>query len=741
MNQGQPDSYHCQKSLMFIDLVGYSRLMERNEEQAIVLLEKYQNIAVRKIEKYNGSVVEFVGDAVFACFDQASEAVPAACEIQTALAKEDVKFLHHSTSIQARIGLHSGEVRLKDGGVFGDSVNIAARLEPISVPGGICLSYAMLKLLPEPIPQPLLDLGKKKLKNIVDSVGVILVRPSGIDWRIRLFYQKYRISQFLNSKPYFSMAMVTALFFLVLIFLPLSSEKRHLANYLEVSDFKNINTQGGGVNYFSAGISAAVRSQLGTIPNMLIVDGSKGVRGDLRLEGTVQKYQNQIRLSYTLIRNKDNVQIAAGQLDGSYNDIFVFQDRVAADIAGHIYNEFSLTSDRPAALKMTENIEAYDYYLQGLEKLKISKTHDNLDDAIQSFSSALLHDSKFALANSGLCQAYLEKYKFTQVSQWASKAQEYCQLAFKQDDSLLRVYITLATLYTETGRFESALESLTKVFAVEPYNVEAKLSFANVLRLQNKGKAAEAMLRDLLLDHSRNWHVYMQLSSLLMHTGRIEEAISVYQQALKFSPENSMIYSNLGGAYLYVGDFEEAANAFAESVRIAPSSWGYSNSGTLYYHAGNYHKAAAMFRNAIRLAPEDFRWRVNLADTIRQIPEQEADAEQYYLQGIKLAQAGLQVNDSDPGTHMYLATSYLFTGQFSLAKEHLEKAKKLSPDDANTLYIELKYWEVLNKPERALAVLKKLLATGYAAQLLDNDPDLSRLRADVRFQTILTATE
>ena len=136
------DSRHCEQTLMFTDIVGYSRLMGRNEAMAIELLGEYRKILLAHIEAQDGRLVECIGDAIFARFDTAAKATAAAIAIQQHLQTFNELRDKKLPRLQTRIGLHKGEVTLRDQAIFGDTVNIAARLEPLVSP----MVYAFRKL-------------------------------------------------------------------------------------------------------------------------------------------------------------------------------------------------------------------------------------------------------------------------------------------------------------------------------------------------------------------------------------------------------------------------------------------------------------------------------------------------------------------------------------------------------------------------------------------------------------------
>ncbi len=730
---------HRQLTLMFTDIVGYSRLMGQNERQTIELLGEYRRILLAQIENYGGTVIEFIGDAVFASFVTPTAAVNAGIAIQEDLGT----FNRHSApslpKLQSRIGIHTGEVAMQNGALFGDDVNIAARLEPIAVAESLCISEGVYTAVRHQLAAPVLALGLQPLKNIESKVRAYLVRPSGITVGTQAHYLLRKVKQKINAYRYPLAACLLALVTAGFYFIPRWLVPGYNANYVEIADFKNLMSEDGGPDYFSAGITEALRSQLADIRDVYILRADQGVRGPLRLEGSVQRIGESLRIAYQLFRRRDNAQIAGGKLDASYQDIFILQDRVVGEIARYLAQEFGLQNFRPAALKLTADTTAYDFYLRGLAFLRRPQSHENFDEAIKLLSTALVHDRNFALANAGLCRAYRGKYKLTRNAAWTTRAEEFCQLARQQDDSLSEVYESLGSIYRETGREEEAVAILQQAIEIDDANVDALIELATVYKRQKKLELAESTFAQVIAMQPEYWRGHHELATFYFHQSRLPEAVTSYTKVLAITPENAIGLSNLGVAYFYLADYKSAAQALEKSVALSPSSWSYSNTGTMYYFSGDYEKAADMFRQAIKLAPEDFRWHVNLADALRQIPDQTEKAKTHYQKTIELASQGLAVNDKDATLHQYLAVGHLFSGQRDIAGDHLNQALKLSPKNIDILYTSVKFWSVLEQFDKAMDALAVLVEAGYSPDLIKADPDLKSLRRHPRYRKIVFA--
>ncbi len=702
--------------------------MGQNENQTIGLVGEYRRILLTRIEEFEGHVIEFIGDAVFARFDASLSAVNAGIAIQNDLQAFNENSESHMPALRTRIGIHSGEVTQKDEALFGDDVNIAARLEPLAVSDGLCISESVYKAVKSEISQPIKKLGAQALKNIDGKIRAYLILPKGITKRTHLHYALRTFQQKIIAFRYpLAVALICLIasgFYLV----PRWLVPGYTANYVEIADFKNLMSDGGKSDYFSAGITEALRSQLADMEDVYILDPTKGVRGPIRLEGSIQKVGDSLRIAYQLFRRKDNVQIAGGKLDGAYKDIFILQDRVVAEIGQYLAKEFQLKFFRPAALKLTSDVTAYDYYLKGMEFLRLPETHANYDAAIKYMTTSLVHDSEFAGANAGICRAYRGKYKLTQKVELLGKAEEYCLVALEQDDGLSEVYISLGMIQEAKGNNSQSVKYLKVAMALDRENVEPVAFLARAYENQNRLPLAEELFLNAINLYAKNWRGYNEYAYFLIAEGRMSESVVLLNTALELTPENETVLNNLGISYSYLGEYKSAAKAFRKAADIVPSAIGFSNAGTGFYYAGDYEQAIESYENAVRLAPQDYRVMINLAEALRQSPNRRDEVESWCLRSIAIASKNLELNPNSSEVHQFLALGYLHLGRVEESKKHLKIAGLLSPDDIDFLFISLRVWSILKKYDNALEVLARLVGEGYPTELIALDPDLEGLQ-------------
>lgn len=721
---------HCEQTLMFTDIVGYSRLMERNESMAIEMLGDYRKILLSHIEQQGGQLVEFIGDAIFARFNSAASATAAAIAIQQHLQAFNEVRDKKLPPLQTRIGLHKGEVMLRDGAVFGDSVNIAARLEPLAVADGICISQTVYDEIRFTLSSPAKRLGVQTLKNIQQKIRVYLIKPSGIGWRDHLFYFLRGLNKKIHAYRYPLTAFLFALIVAGFYFIPRWLVPGYAANYVEIADFQNLMNEKGDADYFSAGITEAVRSQLADMRDVYIVDAKEGIHAPIRLEGSVQRLGDNLRIAYRLFRRKDNVQIAGGKLDGTYQDIFILQDRLVGEIARYLADEFDLQNFRPAPLKLTNDITAYDYYLQGIELLDMPSSHENFDKSIQFFNAALIHDKKFSLANAGICEAFWQKYQLTNEASWLRQAENYCLAVIGQDGNSVRAYKAIGSIYRELGIYEKAIEYLERGRKIDRKNAPVTVTLASVYNFLGEKDKAKKLYHEAILLSPKSWEAYSGYGYFLTLNGNYDEAIENYNKSLRFIPDNSVAFDNIGINFFYKNDFKSAAIAFERATIIEPASSTFANTGNMYYSDGDFRKAVSMYLEALRLQPENYQLMVFLADAYKFIPGRKSMADYYFNEAIRVASDVAAVNPNIAKSYQYLARSFAYFGELEKAKKIMVIADGLGANGSDAYYAHLRI-AILEKDEKNIRMYtKRLLETEYSDKLLLADPDFSVLKEE-----------
>jgi len=727
-------------AIMFTDIVGYSRLMGEDEPRTVRLLGEYRRILGGAIRAHGGEVLQFIGDAVFARFESGVAAVRAGIDIQNALAEFNRGSTEAGAGVPAllsRIGIHLGDVMVRGTDLFGDDVNIAARLEPLADPGCICISHAVYEQVRDKPDITAVPLGAQTLKNIRERIQVYQVVPGGVSRRRRLHFAWRAVGAWTrsNSRLTAAAALAVAIGLGALIWPRLFQPESANASYLAVEPFRNL-SPGTLDEYVREGMLEAITSRLSGIPRLYLVASNQSIGAPYVLRGAMQRQGSSLRVSYKVVRRKDNAELAGRTADGDVREIFALQDRLAESIAADLESNLGVDAERLSALKLTDNIGAYDIYLQARDYLRRPKSTTNADNAAKLFREALAADPTFARAEAGLCEALWIKYDLSRDTELVNEATQACERANQLDANLVEVHLAMGKIQLGRGRFEDAVTEFERAIDIDPKNEDAFRGLANVYMAQNLPKKAEQSFRRAISLQPGYWAGYYGLANFLVARERFDEAIPVYRTVLRLTPDNVYAFSNLGAAYFLSGQFDEAIHAYRRSLEITPTNDSYSNLGTALYYKGDFAEAAQMFRRATELAPDDYRMWANLADATAQAGDTAA-TKAHCERAMKLAQDRLAVNPADAEAYGYVARCAAALGHKDAALQALHRALDLGNNTGGVFLTAAVVFNRLGDADAALDNLEQAASHGYPVKLLTAEPEFTNLNAEPRFRRLL----
>ena len=362
------------------DVAGYSRLMSQDEAGTLRALADAREIMDGLIAEHGGRIANTAGDSVLAEFPSAVDAVQCAVAVQDRLAEANAE-VPEDRRLQLRIGIHLGDVAVRGGDLLGEGVNIAARLEGVAEPGGVCLSGAVHAFVRKALPLAYTDLGEQHVKNIDEPVRVFAVESAAAAARPSA------------PKP-----------------LPLPDKPS-----IAVLPFTNMS---GDLEqeYFGDGLVEDIITALSRFRGLFVIARNssftyKGIPVDVRLvgrelgvryvlEGSVRKAGNRLRITGQLIEAATGAHVWADRFDGALEDVFELQDRITQGVIAAIVPTLEQAEVDRARRKPTESLDAYDCYLRGLTGIHASTLHGN-KEAIRWFYAAIEHDPEFAAAYGG----------------------------------------------------------------------------------------------------------------------------------------------------------------------------------------------------------------------------------------------------------------------------------------------------------------------------------------------------
>jgi len=556
------------RAILSADVVGYSLLMADNELATVAILKSYKEIMTSVIQEHNGRVVDAPGDNLLAEFASALDAVNSAVEIQKMIGAKNAE-LPDSQQMQFRIGINIGDVIHEGDSIYGDGVNVAARIESLADPGGVCISRSVFDHVKKMQDFGFEYLGEQTVKNITEPVRIYKVLTAK-EHAGRVIGEKRfvgRMSRRGALAVILALGIIAGGLFSYYLYLyqsgriePASIEKMVLPlpdkPSIAVLPFDNMSYD-PKQEYFSDGITDEIITALAKIPDVLVIarDSTfvykgkpvkiKQVSEDLGvhyvLDGGVRKEGDRIRINVQLIDAIKGYHVWAERYDGKLVDIFKLQDQFTRKIVAALAVKLTPEKERLVAGRGTKNVEAYDAYLQGLEHY-FPQTSENLGKALPYLKKAVELDPDFAEGHATLAGAYfvilIRRYeKDLGISDVRSLLNRHLELAFKNPS--FKAYYVDAWAKMFNGQADKALEQAEWAFALEPSNDRSCLA----------------------------------MGGALVHTGRSGEAIPFIEKAMRINPEYPALYLQwLGIAQFCEGQMQEAATTLERARARNPAS-------------------------------------------------------------------------------------------------------------------------------------------------------------------------
>ncbi len=743
-------------AILAADVVDYSRLMGANEPGTLAALKVRRAIFDELVLEFDGHEFGSVGDSLMAEFPSAVNAVLCAMAIQQRIDDENVP-LPATRRMQLRIGVNLGDVIEEEGAAFGDTVNVAARLQALARPGGVLISGPVYDQVHLKVPARFIAAGTRQVKNIAEPVRTFEVLPvaaPGIAGRIGGF-----LARIASRRVRRALAIVAALFVAVALgllgrelLLPATGHRPGgLLGSLEGAPEPNsiavlpfVNMSGDARNdYLGDGLSEELSNRLTKIPELRVaartsafafkgkdleigeIAGRLGV--SYVVEGSIRRQADRVSVTATLVEAASGSNRWSNSFESPSADLLSIESAIATQVI----KALELVLGRRAEALSTEPARgsgiAYDFYLQGLAYLRQPSSPKSLDAAEQLFGRALAEQPDFARAQAGLCEARVDRYYLEKVPAYVAAAEEACANAEALDSAAQEVYMAIGGLRLATGDAAQAEASYRRALALVPQLPAALIGLADALAAGGKADEADGTYRRAIAAQTSYSTAYVAYGNFLYSQGRSREAIPVYERATILAPDDPIALSNLGGAYLMTGNFEKAADAFSRSLAVEPRRASYSNIGTVKYYLGQYREAAEMFRKAIEFAPADHRLWGNLADA-QLFDSQPEEARGSYRRAIDLADSELAVNPRDSENQAIAAYYATRLDESKRARRGIETALSEGSGDVYVQYYVALAELGLGNSSAALAHARRARELGYPEILMRAAPELGELR-------------
>jgi adenylate cyclase len=549
-------------AVMAADIAGYSRLMGYDEERTLAQLKTFRKTLVDPaIATHRGRIVKTTGDGMLVEFASAVDAARCAIEIQRQMADRN-RGVPPELRIEFRIGIHVGDIIIDDDDIFGDGVNIAARLEGIAEPGGVCISDDAYRQIRGKIDISFENIGKQTLKNIAEPMEA---------WQIRLVGEAAAAAGPVASSKTQDLTLPDKPSIVVLPFDNMSAEP--------------------GQDYLADGIVEAITAALSCIRSFFVIARSsaftyKGRATNARdvgkelgvaylLEGSVQKAGNRLRIIVQLIETEGGAHVWSSRFDGAIEEFFDLEDRITEQVAGALQPSIRIAEIERSRRKRPQDLGCYDYTMRALphvwalEKDESAKALELLEQAL-----AIDPDYPLALSLAGWCHAQRSVYNWADdiaVSQAMARSLAERAAEMSGDDSV--ILAVLGAVHTFVRNYGTARVLLERAVALDPNAAWAwsRLGWLEAYSDQPR-KAIGNFERALRLSpiDPMNFNNYVGIASAHEVAQEYDQAAAFYRRALEERPNAGWIYRNLVSSLSAAGRVEEAKQAFAELMRYYP---------------------------------------------------------------------------------------------------------------------------------------------------------------------------
>lgn len=531
-------------AIMFADMVGYTRLMQEDEQKAKDLRDRQRNIIDSCILKHRGQVMQYYGDGTLSMFGSALDAVNCASEIQLRLSEEP--------KVPLRIGIHIGDVVYDDEGIYGDAVNIAARVQSLGTPGSVMISGKVFDEIKNHPGIKVRAFGEHDLKNVFAPVGIFALANKGIE-----VPNQSHVQDITGSNQ----------------------------NSVAVLPFANFSPDPEN-EYFSDGITEEIINSLVRVKGLQVASRTsvfafKNTQKDIRqigkelnvatiLEGSVRQAGNRVRVTAQLINTDDGFHVWSENFDREMKDIFGVQDEISQKIANKLETNFTFDTDRKLYEASTDSVVAYNAYLQGLYYWN-KRTPESVLKSIEYYEKAIKTCSTYTNAYSGLANAYtfLGTIGHMQGKEAFTKAQDYAIKSLSLNHSRADSYIALGyvNLFFKWD-FDEADSNFRKAITLEPENEEARIAFSFYNRIIGRFDKMIYQSKAAVKIAPLSLPALLDLARAQSLVNNFDEALRLYNKIIDLDPNFRAAYEGKALVYAEMEDFDEALKQAKKYVKL-----------------------------------------------------------------------------------------------------------------------------------------------------------------------------
>ena len=592
-------------AILSADVAGYSRLMGDDEQATISTLKAYREIFAQHIGKHEGRVVDSPGDALLAEFTSAVEAVNCAVDVQRELAGRNASLPEHRR-MQFRIGINLGDVVEEDGALYGDGVNIAARLESLAEPSGICVSGTVYDHVEGKLPVPFKFTGEHAVKNIAKPVRTyhaLMSLPSGMEDRTHSTRPRRSSAsgkKWLAAGAVILLAAVGAVAAWRYVHRDTALPTQGVAGVasalplpdkpsIAVLPFVNMSDD-KAQEYFSDGMTEDVITRLSQLSGLFVISRNSvftykgqavkpaqvsqelGVR--YMLEGSVRKAGNRVRITAQLIDTSNGYHLWAESYDGELKDIFGLQDRITRQIVTSLAPKLTEPEQLRLGRRETSSIDAYDQFLRGYTTFHEYRPESSVK-ARRLFERAIELDPSYARAYVWLAWLHFVNWEF----QWIEEPSELerslaaAEKAVALDDMLADAHTVLGWDLVWTRQHERGVAELERAVSLDPNSAMAHTFLAESLNFAGRPDEAIGFSEKAIrLDPNYPPYVAFDLAESYCLLKRYDECFASLRDSLARNPNFLPARRWMAVAYAELGREKDARAEVTEILRISPEA-------------------------------------------------------------------------------------------------------------------------------------------------------------------------
>lgn len=586
----EPRKHRRLAAIMFTDMVGYSALSQKNEALALELLDEHRRLLREAFARHEGREIEATGDGFFVEYPSALAAASCAAEIQRLLYDRNAG-RGRERRIIVRIGLHLGDVVVQGEHVHGDGVNIAARIERVAEPGGICLSEDFARQVQNKFEFPVRKLGRADLKNIDLPVAIYrIVLPWQTPHGLAMERLAFGLQRRHTRRALIALSILLTAAIVGGYAWQRSAAPKIANNRLAVLPFVSLSPDQAD-EYFADGITEELITRLSRVAGIEVIartsvmsykntktkiaDIGRDLRVGTVLEGSVRKDRDKLRITAQLVRVDNEAHLWADSYDQDTKNAFAIQKSIADQVAQALAARLGTAASIANEPRGTQSSEAYNSYLRGRFHTNKSSL-EGLTEGIRQFQDAVRRDPSFALAYVGLAEAYV---------------QLPIQLEFDQVNYAVHA----------RGAYPNARQAALKAIELDPSLSEAHTALGVVKTFYDYDWAGAEAAFKRALDLNPNssstywWYAWHQL-----FLRKFDEGISQMRRAVELDPVSIAKNMDLGWAYQFPGRWDESIDQVRRTLEmdrtnvavVIASAWAYFGKGMNKEAEGAFLKEA-----------------------------------------------------------------------------------------------------------------------------------------------------